>query len=130
MAAERNPAFHVLWFLNADRVETAKRRLDEKTKSAKARFRSLREAGVYQGERKAAAARFRGEVRPHFRFHQHDSDRPDHREGPPHDRPEIERTVENFHILAGFRCRNTEAGRGRRGEHAEELGIELTKFGR
>jgi hypothetical protein len=44
--AERDPAFHVLEFLNANRVETAKRRLDEKTKTAETRFRPFRQSRI------------------------------------------------------------------------------------
>lgn len=40
--SELDPAFHILAFLDADRIEAAKGRPNEKTKTAKARFRSFR----------------------------------------------------------------------------------------
>ena len=60
---------HVVRFLNADRIQATEGRRDERTKTLKTRFGSLRQARVDQRERNAAVARFRGEVRPNLGFH-------------------------------------------------------------
>src|SRR5687768_10843259 len=125
---ERDPAFHVLELLDANGIEAAKSWLDHKTKAAEARFRSFRQPGVDQGKRKAAVAGLGSEVRPHLGFHQNDAERTDQGKGPAHDRPEIERTVENLHLIARFGCRDMKAGSRRGGEHAEKFRIELPEL--
>src|SRR5205085_11304721 len=91
--SESDPAFHIFRLLDADGIETTKSRRDQKTKSLEPRFRAVGEARVYEGERNPPIPRLRSQVRPDFRFHQHDANRPDQSKGPVRDWPEIERTV-------------------------------------
>src|SRR5438067_2634635 len=128
--AEGHPAFHVLRLLDADRIETTKGGRDERTKTLEPRFGPLRQTGVDQRERNPSITRFRGEVRPDLRFDYHNPDRIDCGKGPAHDRPEIERAIENFHPLVRFRVRDLESGRGGSGEHAKKIRIELAELGR
>src|SRR5438067_10500479 len=128
--AEGHPAFHVLRLLDADRIETTKGGRDERTKTLEPRFGPLRQTGVDQRERNPSITRFRGEVRPDLRFDYHNPDRIDCGKGPAHDRPEIERAIENFHPLVRFRVRDLESGRGGSREHAKKIRIELAELGR
>src|ERR1051326_2089076 len=126
--AERDPPFDVLRFLDTDTVETTEGRRDEKKETVKARFGSLRKTGVDERERDAPVAGFRGEIWPDFRFNQNDPNRLDRSEGASHDRPEIQRTVEHFHLLVRFGVRDLESGCGGGREDAKKIWIELAKL--
>jgi hypothetical protein len=126
--SESSPPFDIFRFLDANGIETAKRWSDEKTKTLEACLGSVREAGVDKGERNPAMMGLGREVGPDLGFDQYNPDGTDGSKGATHDRPEVERAVENLHALTGFGVRDMEAGRRGGGKDEEEVGIELLEF--
>ena len=95
---ERAPSLDIARFLDTNHIQKPESRSNQRSESTKSPFGSGGKAGVNESNWNFTSMRFRDQVRPDFRFHQHDRPRPDGGECPAHDRPEIEGRVDHFHF--------------------------------
>src|SRR6266487_722761 len=126
--AEPVPSVAVLRLLHANQIEKLECWRHKKPEQSKSPFRSWRQARICKRDWDSARVRFGNEVGPDFSFDENDPGRLNHIKCAAHDRPEIERCVQDLEPSLSVLVRQSESRCGRRGQHTTQIRFERSQL--